>query len=628
MAFSFKHGADKGPIKPSFQDKMKSLSDQERMLLQKRQEIERKMAQKKKEAAAAAAAQAAAAGAKPKTSPGGATSALARFNQSRKTPVASTSSAAQAKPPPAAPSPVQNTFSNDGSFMAHFMKMQQEQQRKKAAESSAALAQQPPPPPRDFTHAMLLQEAQQGFSPSLGMQMRHFAEEKAAEIEKIPLPPPPEVVPFPPSKARSPTSPVPLNRPSTSAVRAKIREQRERQIANVFGNSSDSEEEDEGHGSAGKGVDSSSNAGLVSPPEDVDLKDLVDRIARQVAEGGDAVEAVLLSTYRDIPKYRFMHDKSSPAHGYYKTKLAVFRLAAKASISYAPPAPSAPPAAPMSAAAAAAAAAAASISQQLGYVPPSFSSGAEAPPVKKKRSRWGETAAAEEAPPVKQMALLKPVNPVGMIGTTELSDDQQRQLMEQQEMQMLYEMVIKTQKREAELMMEKKGKDPNRKYEYDSDEDIDGGTWEHKARAKEMEDTRKKAELLTGMNRGKHFIGDFLPPEELEKFMETLHALQEGRTPDYSEYKEFKIQADNIGFQMLQKLGWSEGEGLGPEKQGITAPVRRGDRVVDGVGFGVERPEKLSRDDASDEYTAFRKRMMLAYRFRPNPLNNPRRPYY
>lgn len=42
--------------------------------------------------------------------------------------------------------------------------------------------------------------------------------------------------------------------------------------------------------------------------------------------------------------------------------------------------------------------------------------------------------------------------------------------------------------------------------------------------------------------------------------------------------------------------------------------------MVDGVGFGVERPEKLSRDDASDEYTAFRKRMMLAYRFRPNPL--------
>jgi splicing factor 4 len=30
-------------------------------------------------------------------------------------------------------------------------------------------------------------------------------------------------------------------------------------------------------------------------------------------------------------------------------------------------------------------------------------------------------------------------------------------------------------------------------------------------------------------------------------------------------------------------------------------------------------------DDAFDQY---RKRMMLAYRFRPNPLNNPRRAYY
>nr|XP_054756111.1 SURP and G-patch domain-containing protein 1-like [Lytechinus pictus] len=624
MAFSFKHGADKGAAKASFQDKMKSLSDQERMLVQKRQEIERKMAQKKKEAAAVASQ--AAAGAKTKTPPGGATSALARFNQSRKTAVTSNTNATQSKPP-AAPSPVQNTFSNDGSFMAQFMKLQQEQQKKKV-ESMAAISQQPPPPPPPATHTA--PPAQQSFYPPLGAQMRHFAEEKAT-LESIPLPPTPEAVPQP-SKAKSPTSPVPPNRPSTSAVRAKIREQRERQIANVFGDSS-SDEEDEGQGVSVKQASDD-----VSPPEDVDLKDLVDRIAKQVAEGGDAVEAVLLSTYRDIPKYRFMHDKSSPAHGYYKTKLAVFRLAARASSRVAPPAPAPQPssaptstaaptsaATPMSAAAAAAAAAAASISQQLGM--PS-SSGAEAAPMKKKRSRWGEMA--EDAPPVKQPAqgLLKPVNPVGMIGTSELSEDQQRQLKEQQEMQMLYEMVIKTQKREAELMMQQKGKDPARKYEYDSDEDTKGGTWEHKARAKEMEETRKKAELLTSINRGKHFIGDFLPPEELEKFMETLNALQEGRTPDYSEYKEFKIQADNIGFQMLQKMGWSEGEGLGNEKQGITAPVRRGDRVVDGVGFGVERPEKLNRDDASDEYTAFRKRMMLAYRFRPNPLNNPRRPYY
>lgn len=29
------------------------------------------------------------------------------------------------------------------------------------------------------------------------------------------------------------------------------------------------------------------------------------------------------------------------------------------------------------------------------------------------------------------------------------------------------------------------------------------------------------AEKLTEMGRGKHHLGDFLPPEELEKFMET-----------------------------------------------------------------------------------------------------------
>lgn len=34
------------------------------------------------------------------------------------------------------------------------------------------------------------------------------------------------------------------------------------------------------------------------------------------------------------------------------------------------------------------------------------------------------------------------------------------------------------------------------------------------------------AESLTEMGKGKHFIGDFLPPEELEKFMETFKALK------------------------------------------------------------------------------------------------------
>ena len=57
----------------------------------------------------------------------------------------------------------------------------------------------------------------------------------------------------------------------------------------------------------------------------------------------------------------------------------------------------------------------------------------------------------------------------------------------------------------------------------------------------------ERAEILTQMGRGKHHLGDFLPPDELEKFLETLQALKEGRTPDFSDYQKFKIQADNIG---------------------------------------------------------------------------------
>jgi splicing factor 4 len=92
---------------------------------------------------------------------------------------------------------------------------------------------------------------------------------------------------------------------------------------------------------------------------------------------------------------------------------------------------------------------------------------------------------------------------------------------------------------------------------------------------------------------------------------------------------------------MLTKMGWKEGEGLGAESQGITAPVSkcvtpgssdsvlksfclhghslcRGVQPIDGGGLGMERPANLSKDD--DEFDAYRKRMMLAYRFRPNPM--------
>jgi hypothetical protein len=42
--------------------------------------------------------------------------------------------------------------------------------------------------------------------------------------------------------------------------------------------------------------------------------------------------------------------------------------------------------------------------------------------------------------------------------------------------------------------------------------------------------------------------------------------------------------------------------------------------------LGVTATHEVESTD--DQFDQYRKRMMLAYRFRPNPLNNPRRDYY
>ena len=54
-----------------------------------------------------------------------------------------------------------------------------------------------------------------------------------------------------------------------------------------------------------------------------------------------------------------------------------------------------------------------------------------------------------------------------------------------------------------------------------------------------------------------------------------LQALKEGREPDLSDYKQFKLTCENVGFKMLEKMGWKEGEGLGSEGQGIKQPVNK-----------------------------------------------------
>ncbi|KAH8386195.1 hypothetical protein KR200_000124 [Drosophila serrata] len=198
-------------------------------------------------------------------------------------------------------------------------------------------------------------------------------------------------------------------------------------------------------------------------------------------------------------------------------------------------------------------------------------------------------------------------------GSTQLSEEQWKQCEEHYKVNLLYQDMMR--KRQEIDRLARGGKF---KYEYDSDEDIEGGTWEHKLRTAEMEATSLWANALTKQSEGKHHIGDFLPPEELKKFMEQYEAKKNNRQPDLSDYKEYKLKEDNIGFQMLQKLGWKEGQGLGQDGAGIVDPVNKAPQRDGNQGLGVS--SAAQPEDCDNEYDAYRKRMMLAYRFRPNPL--------
>jgi len=91
-----------------------------------------------------------------------------------------------------------------------------------------------------------------------------------------------------------------------------------------------------------------------------------------------------------------------------------------------------------------------------------------------------------------------------------------------------------------------------------------------------------------------------------------------------------------------------QGTGLGAKRAGIANPIQA-EKRLDGVGIGADA-DPTAVSDKDDEFTQYKKRMALSYRFRPNPLvhdcclsdsfdsvtetcgickqNNPRKQYY
>ncbi|NWT76744.1 SUGP1 protein, partial [Prunella himalayana] len=360
----------------------------------------------------------------------------------------------------------------------------------------------------------------------------------------------------------------------------------------------------------------------VSPPADQETRNSAEKLAQFVAAGGPEVEAIALQNNRENPAFRFLYEPHSKGHRYYRQKLEEFRRAraAPGGSSFPgnspfpgnPPFPggspfpgesglkrkSSPEASP----------------SPLCFPPPPLPAPLPVPsplplpipippplalpvPSPKRKSRWGPEEEKVELPLpqlVQQLDSPSPLSvqdlkglgyekgkPVGLVGVTELSEAQKKQLKEQQEVNPKNPPQILTHGNNKGFLLWNPWDSLGAVTRVGGISIPEGnsilvlGTWWHCLRCMEMEKTEEWAEQLTQMGRGKHFIGDFLPPDELEKFMETFKALKEGREPDYSEYKEFKLTVENIGYQMLMKMGWKEGEGLGSDGQGIKNPVSK-----------------------------------------------------
>ena len=60
------------------------------------------------------------------------------------------------------------------------------------------------------------------------------------------------------------------------------------------------------------------------------------------------------------------------------------------------------------------------------------------------------------------------------------------------------------------------------------------------------------------------------------------------------------IHSSNMGFKMLQKMGWKEEKGLGKEGKGITAPVEA-TKHAGQVGIGKDEEYNKALDDVTRE---------------------------
>ncbi|KAK9845850.1 hypothetical protein WJX81_004124 [Elliptochloris bilobata] len=140
-------------------------------------------------------------------------------------------------------------------------------------------------------------------------------------------------------------------------------------------------------------------------------------------------------------------------------------------------------------------------------------------------------------------------------------------------------------------------------------------------------DRRRQVAVYKNDGKRGHHMQDYIPPEELAVMLASGGGDASRAQAEALEAAQ-RIGEDNIGHRMLRGMGWREGEGLGASASGIAAPLAAGaaKAAQDKIGLGAAAHGAVQEDD--DEFEAYRKRMMLGYKHRPNPLGNPRKQYY
>ena len=122
-----------------------------------------------------------------------------------------------------------------------------------------------------------------------------------------------------------------------------------------------------------------------------------------------------------------------------------------------------------------------------------------------------------------------------------------------------------------------------------------------------------------------HHMSDFIPKEEMDRFL-AKQGDPAAKARVAAQELANRIGSDNKGHQMMQQMGWTEGAGLGANQAGMANPISAGEVKQDNLGIGAANTHEVSEGD--DIYEAYKKRMMLGYKHRPNPLGNPRKQYY